>query len=379
MHPPRLLLSILPALMLAGCSLQPPNPAPMVQDCANVPVSAPQAEGMQQSFFFSTAIPDCSEGTFKLAEYRHPDRTYGSGQYELIEGDAQPPVLSKHAEEAWLAGVEQALAAPAADRRLLIFIHGYATGFEEAHKDAAEVRALAGDDVPLVVIHWPSRNRASDYLLDGASLRWAQDDITALVGRLTAMSDDITLVSHSMGARALANAVLTLERDPAARPETIRRIALASPDFDRHEALRLNGTIDQLLARERQVLVYASQRDRALQASRTVNGYARLGSTSCEYDVVFDRRALGERGNCHLTEPRQGLFMVDTGPSDAEGIIRHNDFLRSCHVREDLRTFLRDEPPPAYRVAQIDGDLEGFVIDPMMEYPGAPCAPMEMD
>lgn len=327
---------------------------------------------MRQFFFLSSAIPDCRDGGLRLAPYRHPDQTYGSGTYELIEGEAQPATLSKHSDEDWFAALDNALNANQ-DRRLIVFIHGYATSFSEAHKDAAEVRALARDDTPLVVLHWPSRDKAQDYLLDRASIGWAQDNISHALAKLTMMADDITLVTHSMGAQAGTAGVLQVAQIPGARPEAIKRIALASPDFDRDRALRIGGIVDQLLAYDRRLLVYASEKDKALRASRTVNGYARLGTTSCEFDLVFERRALGKDGNCHLTAPRQGFAIVDTGPSMPGGYLRHNDFLDSCHVRADLAAFLRDEPAPPYRVQIGDEENEGFVIDPSVEFDGAPC------
>ncbi|WP_394727583.1 alpha/beta fold hydrolase [Altererythrobacter sp. GH1-8] len=373
-----LLAAALSAALLAGCALQPPDPAPLVEGCANVPVSAPADEAKLQFFFHSTAIPDCRDGGLKLAPYRHPDETYGSGTYELIEGDAQPPSLAKHSDEDWFVAIENAVNA-APDRRLIVFIHGYATSFEEAHKDAAEVRALAGEDIPLVVMHWPSRNKAQDYLLDQASIGWAQDNIVEALGVLTILADDITLVTHSMGAQAGIASVIALDELSAARAGVIKRIVLASPDFDRDQALRIGGAVDQMLGRERQLLIYASQEDKALRASRTVNGYARLGTTSCEFDLVYARRALGKDGNCHLTAPRQGLAMVETGPSQADGYLRHNDFLDSCHVRADLRAFLRDEPAPPYRVQIGDEENEGYVIDPRVDFEGAPCEPVKRD
>ena len=369
--PRKLLLIASPAILLSGCALQPPDPAPLVEGCADVPVSAPADETQRQFFFLSTAIPDCRDGGLKFAPYRHPDQTFGSGSYQLIEGNAQPPILAQHSSEDWLDAVRSAISAHD-DRRLIVFIHGYATSFEEAHKDAAEVRALAGE-IPLVVLHWPSRDKSQAYLLDRASIGWAQDNITRTLGSLTQIADDITLVTHSLGAQAGTSAVIALEAVGHARPEAIKRIALASPDFDRDQALRIGGVVDQLLARERQLLVYASKEDKALRASRTVNGYARLGTTSCRFDLVFDRRALGDDGNCHLTAPRQGLAIVDTGPTMPGGYLRHNDFLESCHVRADLAAFLRDEPAPPYRVQIGDEENEGYVIDTSITFEGAPC------
>ncbi|QUL38732.1 alpha/beta fold hydrolase [Erythrobacter sp. JK5] len=368
---------ILAALALSACAIQPPDPLPLTRNCTDSEVALPQDEAHQLSFFHSTAIPDCGGPQFVMQLFRHTEPTFGTGTYQYLADEPGDPVLARHSETRWLAALQQAIDRPEAQGRLIVFIHGYATEFDEAHMDAAELRRLAGDDVPLVMLHWPSRGSASAYFSDRASIEWAQDEITRQIARFTRMSNDITLVSHSLGAQALTNAAIAIESDPLARPVAIRRIVLASPDLDRHQALRPGGIVDQVLKHDRRMVIYASARDNALRASRNVNGYSRLGSTSCKHDVVFARRALGDDGSCHLTAPRDGLAIVDTGPSDAKGLLRHNDFLKSCQVREDLRAFLRDEAAPAYRSAIFDeAGATGFVIDPSMDFDGAPCDPI---
>lgn len=366
------------AVFVSGCGLRIPNPQLYTIGCAVEPVAV-SSEGQSQSFFMSSALPDCRSGALAMDGFRHPEQTYGSGRYQLIEGDPLSPVLAKHSKEDWIAALRQIVSKPAADGRLVVFIHGYATDFDEAHKDAAKVRALIGENVPLVILHWPSRNRAQDYITDRSSIFWAQDAISNTLAQLTNVADDITLVTHSMGARPGIAAVIALEGKAGVRPEVIRRIALASPDFDRHLALRQGGAIDQMMRHPRKVLIYASQKDRALQAARVVNGYARLGTTSCEYDVIYHLRALGKLGNCHLTAPRDDLAIVDTAPSDPDDFLRHSDFLESCHVREDLKAFLRDEAPPSYRTQITERGLKGFVIDPSINDEETACEPIASD
>lgn len=368
------IMAVVLAMVLAGCGLNVPDPAPYVAGCTNVPVSDMTEEDEKQLFFMSTALPDCRKGGLQLANYRHPQRTFGSGTYAFIsEMEPLSPTLAKHDEAEWLEALRQAVSQPGNNGRLLVFIHGYRTDFEIAHKDAVRVRALVAQDQPLVILHWPSRNRTTDYFLDEASIAWAQDSIDEVLAKLTTVADDIALVTHSMGARAGLKSVVSLEAKPYARAEHIRRIALASPDFDRHTALRDGGMVDQVLKHGRELLVYASKADVPLRLSRTAHGYARLGSTDCRYSVEFEKRTLGESGRCHLTRPRDGFAIVDTGPAPIEGALRHNDFLDSCHVRADLAAFLNGQEPPAYRVDVSEGELTGFAINPAVTITGNPC------
>ncbi len=372
----RFLTVLSAAVFLSGCVLRPPNPLPLTERCVDSPIPASVEQGRHLSFFHSSALPDCRDGGLRFEGYRHTQLTFGTGTYEFFDDEAQDPTLLKHAEDDWFAAIESAIANPAAEGRVVIFIHGYATDFDEAHMDAAEVRALAGNDVPIVMLHWPSRNSVGGYIVDRASIMWAQDRITNMIARILPLAEDVTLVSHSLGALAVIDAVTALDRNPAVDATKIARIVLASPDIDRHRALRPNGALDQILKHGRQALIYASRKDKPLKVSRDLNGYARLGSTNCKFDVEFERRALGTDGNCHLTEPREGLAIVDTGPSDAQGLLRHNDFLKSCQVRRDLQAFLRSEEPPAYRKSIMRDGLTGFRIDAEMDYDGAPCEPI---
>ena len=366
------------ASLLTACGLNPPDPIPFVERCETVPVSMPSSGGVKHFFWLSSALPDCRDDAVQLANYRYPQETFGTGSYEVLAADdVQTPDLTLNDATDWREALGNAIARPGNEGRLIVFIHGYATSFDEAHMDGTGVRELAGEDPPLVVLHWPSRDSAADYLRDRSSVLWAQDTISDTLAELSLVADDITVVTHSMGAQAGTRAVLALESRQDARPQAIKRLVFASPDYDRHLAVRPGGTLDKLLRYERDILVYASARDRALQLSGTANGYARLGSTRCADDLDYERSQRRDDQWCHLVMPRKGLAIVETGPSDAEGLLRHNDFLKSCQVREDLAAFLRGEEPPQFRTRIEEDGLVGYKIDPLMEYEGSPCQPMK--
>ena len=87
------------SLGLAGCGLNPPNPAPLVADCANSPIQAPEGTGEYRFFFMSSALPDCRDGGLEMINYRFSQRTFGSGNYEILgERDVQSPIIAKHSE-----------------------------------------------------------------------------------------------------------------------------------------------------------------------------------------------------------------------------------------------------------------------------------------
>jgi esterase/lipase superfamily enzyme len=369
----RALIAASALLLLAGCGLKIPDPVPYLAGCSTTDVKAP-AEGQSQFFFISSALPDCRGGTLSMAPFRHPVMTYGSGQYGW-DAPREPadPVLVQHDEDQWLAAIAQRAATPAAKGRLLVFIHGYNTTFAEAHEMAARIGELSGDDVPLVLLHWPSRAGALSYAVDEATVSWAQGPLDDTIAQLTAVADDITIVAHSMGARAAIRSVESLDGYRQARPERVRRIVLASADEDRDRVLRKGGSVDLLLRYQRQILIYASYRDTPLDLSRRAHGYARLGSTDCKYDILFARRVLGKLGNCHRTAPREGLAMVSTSLINPADHYDHNDFIEDCRTRADFAAFLRGDPPPPFRRDIGDGDLAGFEIAPDLPDPGGLC------
>jgi len=369
-----MMLAAAALLVLAGCGLTIPDPVPYVAGCATRDFAA-APEGAAQFFFISSALPDYRSGTLALAPFRHPVLTYGSGGYGWDAAQRPvPAVLAQHDKAQWLTAIAQQIASPKAKGRLLVFIHGYNTSFEEALEMAARIRVLAGDDEPLLLLHWPSRGKPQTYAIDEATIAWAQGPLDEALAELTARAEDITIVAHSMGARAAIRSVVALDGFRGARPDRVRRIVLASADEDRDRVLRKGGSIDELLRHQRQVLVYASYRDDPLDLSRIAHGYARLGSSDCKYDILFARRVLGKLGNCHRAAPRDGLAMVSTSLVNAQDRYAHNDFIEDCRTRADFAAFLRGDPPPPFRRDIGDDDLAGYEIAPSGPDPEGLCA-----
>jgi esterase/lipase superfamily enzyme len=374
----RIAASLLAALLVSACGgLKVPDPVPYAAGCPIGPVSV--ATGGQSRFFFlSSALPDCRAGTLTLAPFRHHNLTYGSGLYGWA-GEQEPlePVLVSHARETWLAGIEKGLAAPEAGGRLVVYIHGYNTTFIEAHETAARIGALAGPEVPLVVLHWPSRARALSYPADEATISWAQGSLDDILADLTARAEEITIVGHSMGVRAAIRAVLALDGYAHARPDRVRKVVLASGDEDRDRVLGEGGSVDLMLRHKREILIYSSYRDTPIDLSRQIHAYARLGSTDCRHDLVYSRRALGKFGNCHRTTPRDGLAVVSTSRIEPADHYDHSDFIEDCRTRADFAAFLRGSPPPPFRRDISEGNLTGFEIDPEAPDPEGLCPPSD--
>jgi len=338
--------------LLAACGVRVPNPTPYLARCDAFRQPAPSAP-VTGVFFMTSRLPDCRRDRLDFAGIRYPELHYGVSDPDpepRLAWDKPHSILLARAD--WEATLARSLAAGDKPGRVLLYVHGYFNDFDDPLQRAAMLRTLYGGQVPTVVLSWPSRGRPQSYLYDEASLEWSQDHLDALLLQLARMSDDITVIGHSMGGRALVRSIERLELEHPELGGKIDRIVLASPDIDRDQMMRENGALARLLARhpDRNVLIYASRRDRANQLSRGIHGYSRLGSPDCRYDVAYARWSLGD---CHLTAPDSRLTFVDTSDArpDRFGVFRHADFIKSCAVRADLRTFLRGQAPPPWRQA----------------------------
>ena len=352
--------------LLSACGLRIPDPAPYLAQCDEFRRAAPEGP-VTGVFFMTSRMPDCRKQRLDFPGIRYPELHFGISEPSPIPSEGwDKPSSFLLAPADWEASLQRDVRA-GGKGRVLVYVHGYLNDFDDVLQRAAILRGQYDRRVPAIAVSWPSRNRVQGYSYDEDSIEWAQDHLDALLARLAETSDEIVLIGHSMGARAVVRAVERLDLEAPAKGRKIARIVLASPDIDRDQMLRENGALARLLSRQtnRKVLIYVSRRDIALRASRDTHGYSRLGSSDCRYDVEFERRALTD---CHLTGPNERLAIVDTSAADAEygRLIRHNDFVKSCAVRADLRAFLRGQAPPAWRqpVTRPDEALLGYRIAP---------------
>jgi esterase/lipase superfamily enzyme len=160
-----------------------------------------------------------------------------------------------------------------------VFIHGYNVSFKEAARRTAQIAYDLGFDGAPVFYSWPSQGSLAGYTVDEQNIEWAQPNLQAFLADYAQRSgaDNIFLIAHSMGSRALTRAVANvLSENPSLRHK-IRQIILAAPDIDA-EVFRRD--IAPALTRSgRPVTLYASSADKAIEVSRTVHGNPRAGDS----------------------------------------------------------------------------------------------------
>lgn len=220
-------------------------------------------------------------------------------------------------------------------RDVLVFVHGFNTGFQEATFRLAQVVADTGFEGVPVLFTWPSRESILAYGGDreiATSSRDALEKLLIELGQLPNVGR-VHILAHSMGAwlamEALRQASISGHRDLGGR---LGEVMLAAPDIDldvfRAQLARI-GTPARFT-------VFAASDDRALQVSSVLAG---------------ERPRLGA---IDLTRPqnrtlisRLGVRVVDL--TNIEGIqdttFRHGSFAEAPDVVRLIGSKLNAPPP----------------------------------
>lgn len=166
--------------------------------------------------------------------------------------------------------------ARAAQPEALVYVHGYNVTFEDAARRTAQLANdldLAG--VP-VLYSWPSEGKAHRYTVDELNVEWTLPHFEELLRLVLAESGAraVHVVADGMGNRALVRALGALDDLRPGGGASLRQVVFAAPDIDRDTFL---GLVPRFAGRAERFTLYASARDRALQAARIVHSHPRAG------------------------------------------------------------------------------------------------------
>lgn len=311
MRPMRAVLMFLAAAVLSGCVTPPPRPTspPPPPTEPSYPSTPPnEATYATVQVFFATdrnltssADPKEMFGTersalrYGTAEVSIP-RNHRMGELEapsmfrleFREDPAKHVVLqktivsSKNAFYADLAArVRRSQTANA-----FVFVHGYNVTFEDAARRTAQITYDLGFDGAPAFYSWPSRGSVPAYTIDEQNIEWAQSNLRRFLEDFFTRSQaqNVYLIAHSIGNRALTRAVASLLKDRPDLRSRLKEVILAAPDIDAEVFKR--DIAPALTAAGRPVTLYASSEDQALAASRTVHGYPRAGEAGAGLVIV---------------------------------------------------------------------------------------------
>jgi esterase/lipase superfamily enzyme len=234
---------------------------------------------------------------------------------------------------------------------VFVFVHGYNVTFDQAARRTAQIAFDVKFQGAPIFFSWPSQGGLLKYTVDETNVTWAvphlKQFLLDVVQRSGARS--VNLIAHSMGNRALTNAVRELKMELREESALFNQIILAAPDVDAEIFRR--DLAPALVQSARRVTLYASSNDQALIASKKVHGYARAGDTGDGLVVV------------------QGLDTIDVS-TIATSLLGHSYYGSSNPVLLDICELIHDARPAAQRrwlVPRPHGNLTYWVLEKIKE------------
>jgi len=167
-----------------------------------------------------------------------------------------------------------------------VFVHGFNVSFEDAARRTAQMAYdLEFKGVP-VFFSWPSQGNIPSYTVDERNIEWAEADMKSFLLDFLRNShaDNVYVIGHSMGTRALSRSIASIGVEDPASARKIRGVILAAPDID--AVVFKRDIAPKLIGTGRNVTMYASSNDEALGLSKKIHGYQRAGDTTGELVIV---------------------------------------------------------------------------------------------
>ena len=152
--------------------------------------------------------------------------------------------------------------------KVLIFVHGYNTRFEEAVYRFAQIVHDARVDVTPVLFTWPSGGNVVDYVYDRDSAVYSRDAFETVLQALATNANvkSVSILAHSMGNYLAIEALRQMSIRDHGLPSKVRDVMLASPDIDVDVFRRQIAEIDTE-PRTTEFTLFVSRDDKALGLS----------------------------------------------------------------------------------------------------------------
>jgi esterase/lipase superfamily enzyme len=170
-------------------------------------------------------------------------------------------------------------------KEALIFVHGFNNRFEDAVYRFAQILhdSRAYEDVAPVLFTWPSKGKIFAYGYDRDSSTYSRDALEKLLRTLAdnPQIDTISILAHSMGNWVTLEALRQMAiRDGRVAPK-IKLVLLADADVDVGIARQ---QITTLGPDRPHIVLFVSETDRALAASRDIWEAPRLGAIDPNFE-----------------------------------------------------------------------------------------------
>jgi esterase/lipase superfamily enzyme len=214
-------------------------------------------------------------------------------------------------------------------KALLIFVHGFKSGFSEAAVRAAYLAHNLKFPGMVLFYSWPSANQVRSYWQDEEVARLSEGTFEELIDELSRLPvTDLYVVAHSMGNRIVGHA-LQARVDKGKETGNLKELLLAAPDINA-DVFRTMIAPRLAVMQGTRTTIYASSSDIALRASKIVHGFRRVGETT---DGV-------------VTYP--GIETIDASNASA-AMLGHSLLVASPSVVRDIQSIIERKASPALR------------------------------
>jgi esterase/lipase superfamily enzyme len=163
-------------------------------------------------------------------------------------------------------------------RDLMLFVHGFNNSFEDGALRAAQLAYDLRFQGVTAFFSWPSANELKGYPADEDSVQIATPHLKEFIRDLADHTtvDRFFFVGHSLGCRALTQALKELAEEDSIVPPKVAEVILAAPDIDAD--LFRSLLAPALIEKKSAITIYGSSSDEALAMERKVrSGHPRVG------------------------------------------------------------------------------------------------------
>ena len=170
-------------------------------------------------------------------------------------------------------------------KEVLLFVHGYNIGFDDAVKRTAQIAYDLNFEGLPALFSWPSEGSLPKYTIDETNVTWSRPRFAEFLSlvRENLGAGTVHIIAHSMGNRLVAETIASMTAPLATHGTCIRQIVFAAPDIDAATFAQLAKAFHKKAER---FTLYASSEDRALKASKIIHKYPRAGESGLSLVVV---------------------------------------------------------------------------------------------
>jgi len=213
----------------------------------------------------------------------------------------------------------------------LIFVHGFNVSFVNAAMRTAQISHDLDFQGISSFYSWPSKGGTKSYIRDVEAIQIAESKLKEFLQEvfLNSKAENIYLIGHSMGTRALSKVVGELIQESTLFKIKLKEIILTAPDIN--AKIFKDEIVPKFFNHKKTITLYASTEDKALQASKNLHGFSRAGESGKNIVVA------------------NGVETIDATGMDT-GFLKHSYFGESKNVVDDIHNLIVNKKRPNKRM-----------------------------